>query len=321
MRSEILEGGSLESRRNRSDKEILFFIIVLCFVAGFLLAVVSFSLQTPQAKAKAFDQNKQMLIAAKILSHDDRFELIQEGKILPARFDPNKEILVPVEKANPATDEEIKTIANLRIRPLLTNDQGELFTFKSKNIPLESYLAENKKTGYAKLPLKLFYAILPNDSKAKEITEEAIVKDPTLIESFVIPISGYGLWAPIYGYLAVEKNGEEVIGTTWYEMAETPGLGANIAQEPWQKQFYSKLIFQQDAEGKVDFTTAPLGITVVKGSVKDVLGTSPKAKSAVDGMSGATLTGNGVTAAYFDSLAPYRNFLSKLHDLNKEKKK
>lgn len=318
-----MESKQPKTKKVRSDKEILFFIIVLCFVCGFLLAVVSFSLQSPQAKAKAFDQNKQMLIAAKILSHDNRFELIKDGKIVQARFDQNKQILIPATgKTAEATADEIKAVAEMRIRPLLTDDQGEIYTFGSKNISLDRYLEENKKMGYAKLPLKLLYAILPNDAKSKEIKDEDLAKDLSPIESFVIPISGYGLWAPIYGYLAIEKNGNQVIGTTWYEMAETPGLGANIAQEPWQKQFYGKLIFQEEADGKIDFATAPLGITVVKGTVRDALGSSPKAKSAVDGMSGATLTGNGVTAAYFDSLTPYRAFLTKLHDLNvKEEKK
>lgn len=310
----------MEKPKIRSDKEILFFIIILCCVSGFLLAVISFSLQNPQEKAKAFDQNKQMLIAAKILSHEDRFQLLQDGKSVPARFDEKKNVLIPAPDAQKATADAIKAVAQMRIRPLLTDEKGNLFTFSSKQLSLDLYLSENKKTGYAKLPFKLLYAILPNDAKAKGITDADLVKDPGLMQSVVIPISGYGLWAPIYGFLAIDKNGNQVIGTTWYEMAETPGLGANIAQAPWQKQFYGKLIFQQDADGKTDFASAPLGLTVVKGSVKDVYGNSPKAKSAVDGMSGATLTGNGVTAAYFDSLAPYRNFLVKLQNSNKEKK-
>ena len=57
-----------------------------------------------------------------------------------------------------------------------------------------------------------------------------------------------------------------------------------------------------------------LGITVVKGKVSEVLGNSPKALSAVDGMAGATLTGNGVTNASRDVLAAYRPFLMHLHD-------
>ena len=60
--------------------------------------------------------------------------------------------------------------------------------------------------------------------------------------------------------------------------------------------------------------TAPVGITVVRGKVVEVVGDNPKAFSAVDGMPGATLTGNGVTKAYKDTLAPYRPFFIKLSE-------
>lgn len=325
MLYETTEGGKLAEqsmpkgkKKVPSDKEILFFIVVMCFLCGFLLAVVAFSLEKPQKEAKEFDQNKQMLIAAKILTHKNTFSLLKEdGTIVGARFNAEKKILEEVEEGSVvplATDEEIRLISKLRIRPLFTNDQGELFTLEEKNINLPEYLVENKKNGYATLPLKLLYAILPNEEGVEEISAAAIAKDSSKATTFVIPISGFGLWAPIYGYLAVSNDGDMVIGTTWYDMAETPGLGANITEEKWQRQFYGKLIFEESPDGKNDFKTAPLGITVVKGKVQDVYGTTPKSKSAVDGMSGATLTGDGVTNAYTNSLNNYRAFLIKVHE-------
>lgn len=128
-----------------------------------------------------------------------------------------------------------------------------------------------------------------------------------------------GLWDAIYGYLAVKPDGETVIGISWYEHKETPGLGANISEADWQSQFPGKLIFQPSPTGEVDLKAAPIGINVVKGKVAEVLGDVPKAKAAVDGMPGATLTGNGVTTAYRDVLAAYRPFFIKVHDETKEK--
>ncbi|MCH9609337.1 MAG: Na(+)-translocating NADH-quinone reductase subunit C [Chlamydiales bacterium] len=204
-----------------------------------------------------------------------------------------------------ASAEEIKTIAETRIHPFVTDSKGEVYTLEEKKLTLTEYLDNNQKQGYANLPLKLFYVIMPNEKEDP--------KDFSKAQAIVIPVSGFGLWAPIYGYLAIEPNGDTIIGTTWYDMAETPGLGANIAESWWQSQFRGKLIFHEDGGGKTDFQTAEMGIIVVKGKVKDVFGETPKAKSAVDGVSGATLTGNGVTAAYQDSLTPYRAFLIKLH--------
>ncbi len=301
------------SQRKHTDTQTLFFITILCVVCGLLLAVIAYSLQGPQGAAREFDRSKQMLIAAKILNHEGYFEILdKEGKVQKAAFKDG--LLVADKESDKATDDAIREIAKLRIRPLLTDAKGDVFTLKEKNLDLADYLEKNKKKGYADLPLKLLYVILPNTAEGEKTTAEELTKDLSKVYAFVVPISGFGLWAPIYGYLAVEANGDTVISTTWYEMGETPGLGANITESWWQKQFFGKFIFHQEASGKTDFKTAEMGIVVVKGKVSDVYGTSAKAKSAVDGISGATLTGDGVTAAYKDSLTPYRNFFIKVAD-------
>lgn len=291
-------------------------MIILCFAAGLILAIVSFALQNPQRAAKEFDQSKQMLIAAKILTPEGSFELLEkDGTLLPASFDLNKEILTHLPKGRPpqkASDEEIKALAKVRIRPFFTDAKGNLFSLGEKGIDLPTYLEENKQSGYAAAENKLVYAILPNTEKGAALSDDAIIKDLSSVYAFIIPVSGFGLWAPIYGYLALFPDGDTVIGTTWYEHAETPGLGANIAEFWWQKQFYGKVIFQESADGKTDFAKDPIGLIVVKGKVQEVYGNSPKGKSAVDGMSGATLTGDGVTAAYRNSLSPYRAFFQKI---------
>jgi Na+-transporting NADH:ubiquinone oxidoreductase subunit C len=313
----ILEGVYEEMRKSHSDKQILIFISVLCFICALILSVTAFSLAKTQQIAKDYDQSKQMLIAVKILSPKGYFELFEpNGNTIKAYFDSEKKILIPDSNAPKAKEEQIKKIAELRIRPLLTNQVGNVYTLEEKGIHLQSYLAENKKKGYASQPLKLFYAILPNGKEAAEMSAAMICKNLKLATAFVIPISGFGLWAPIYGYLALAPDGNTVIGTTWYEHGETPGLGANITEAWWQKQFFGKMIFQKSAGGEIDLHTADMGIIVVKGKVKDVFGNSPKIKNAVDGMSGATLTGVGVTDAYRNSLLPYREFLIRLAEKN-----
>jgi Na+-transporting NADH:ubiquinone oxidoreductase subunit C len=301
------------SKKPHTSAQVLSFIVALCFICASVLAVTAYGLEKTQQNAKEFDQSKQMLIAAKILNHAGFFEIFENGQTQRARLDSENKILIPDPSALKATEAQIKLTAEIRIRPLLTDKEGNIYTLEEKNITLPDYLAQNKKSGYANLPLKLFYAILPNDKGIEKITAAVLKDDITQASIFVIPVSGFGLWAPIYGYIAVAQDGDEVIGTTWYEHGETPGLGANITEPWWQRQFFGKVIFQELPGGKTDFRTADMGIIVVKGKVKDVFGNSPKAKSAVDGMSGATLTGDGVTAAYRNSLTPYRAFLFKIH--------
>lgn len=283
-------------------------MVVLSFICALILSVLASVLEKPKEVAKDLDRSKQLMIAAKILDHNGYF-LIQdsEGKYVPAKSTPDG-ALVPAKEDDVATNAQLLEVYKKRVLPLLVNDKGEAKTFKELNINEDEYIAKYKKTGYYKEPLKLVYAILPNDANEKSKPD-----------GYVIPVNGYGLWDAIYGYLAIATDGDTVLGISWYDQKETPGLGANISEAPWQNLFPGKVLFQESADGSTDFKTAPLGITVVKGKVVDVLGESPKSKSAVDGMAGATLTGNGVTDAYRDVLAQYRPFLIKIHNENEPK--
>lgn len=237
------------------------------------------------------------MIAAKLLSHEGYFLAEDKGKYVPAKLGKEGN-LIPDPKAPYATQSELLQVYDRHLIPLLVNSKGEVETFQKLGINEEDYTADFRKSGYYKQPWKLIYKI---DLANKPV-------------GYVIPVNGYGLWDAIYGYIAIKKDGDTVIGISWYDQKETPGLGAIIAEPYWQNQFAGKKIFQEGPSGQTDFKTAPLGITVVKGKVSEVLGNSPKAKSAVDGMTGATITGYGVNDAYKDVLGAYRPFLIKLHE-------
>ncbi len=112
----------------------------------------------------------------------------------------------------------------------------------------------------------------------------------------VIPIYGAGLWGPIWGYIAFEDNLKTIVGTFFDHASETPGLGGKIKDDPaFRAQFIDKKIDWDDA--------APFAI--VKGG-------SPNAKeNAVDAISGATMTSNGVNAAINVWLGAYKAYLNK----------
>lgn len=288
-----------------SNSKTILFIVILSFSCALILSILASVLEKPKDVAKELDRSKQMMVAAKILDHRGNFLIKdKEEKYIPAKYQDGK--LAPGSVHDIATKDQILDIYNKRFEPILIDKKGNVKTFQEANIDYNDYVAQYRKTGYYKEPFMLAYKILPNPTD-KDGNKNA---EP---EGYVIPVNGFGLWDAIYGYLAIAPDGNTVIGTSWYDQKETPGLGANIAEAYWQDLFPGKHIFQESASGQTDFKTAPLGITVVKGKVNEVLGTSPKSKSAVDGMAGATLTGNGVTEAYRDVLAPYRPFLLKLH--------
>jgi Na+-transporting NADH:ubiquinone oxidoreductase subunit C len=290
-------------------------MVGLSFVCAFILSILASVLAKPQELAKELDRSKQMMIAAHILDHAGFFHVEEkEGKSVIAKVTPEG-ILIADPQAKPATNAQIFEMYKKRFQPLLVDDKGDVHTFPEMKVNEEEYMTQYKKQGYYKVPLRLIYAILPDMQSSTE-TDKAAENMPI---GYVIPINGFGLWDAVYGYLAIKPDGNSVIGTSWYDQKETPGLGANISEAPWQDLFPGKKIFQESPGGTTDFKTAPLGITVVKGKVIDVLGDTPKAKSAVDGMAGATLTGNGVTDAYRDVLAAYRPFLMKLAHKSSDK--
>lgn len=290
----------MESSEQRHNLRTILFVIVLCLISSIILSLLATALRDPQQKERELDRSKQMLIAAALLSYDGSF-LIQEK---PAQWNPEKQILIPSATKIKATQDAILTLHKIRIRSRLVDEEGNIYTFEELNIDEEKYVEEHEKSGYAQLKYKLLFEIMPNLSP-EQITAE------TFPEGYIFPVNGFGLWDAIFGYLAVSNDADTVIGGTWYDQAETAGLGTEIASPKWQEQFPGKLIFAESADGKTDFEKSPLGLTVIKGNVSEVLGTSPKAKNSLDGISGASMTGKGVSEAYLESLTPYRAFLIK----------
>lgn len=279
-------------------------MVVLSVVCAVILAVLATALAQPKERAKDIDRSKQMLIASHILDYGGYFLLQdKDGKDVPAKYTTNGE-LVPGTKSDYATNQQILDVYKKRIIPKLLSPENKLVSFADAKINEEEYLTDYRKSGYYRQNYKLIYEILPNRTANGEDKAQPV--------GFVIPVNGLGLWDAIYGYLAIKPDGNTVIGTTWYDQKETPGLGANIAEQEWQGQFPGKKIFQANPDGTTDYKTAPIGIIVVKGKVSEVYGPTPKANSAVDGMAGATLTGNGATAAFKDVLDAYRPFLTSL---------
>ncbi len=107
-----------------------------------------------------------------------------------------------------------------------------------------------------------------------------LVKDGARIEQVILPIEGAGLWATMYGFLAVEADGKTARGLQFYEHGETPGLGDAVDKPAWREQWKGKRLYDDDGN--------PL-IEVVKGPAPD------GSDYQIDGLAGATLTGRGVS--------------------------
>lgn len=105
----------------------------------------------------------------------------------------------------------------------------------------------------------------------------------------VLPVTGSGLWGPIWGYVALEKDMNTVAGVIMAHKGETPGLGAEISTAKYQANFVGKTIFEGDKF---------VSVMLRKGGAKDPA-------HEVDAISGGTKTSDGVTAMLYNSLANY----------------
>lgn len=122
----------------------------------------------------------------------------------------------------------------------------------------------------------------PNEAKVRFQPEIGLiyylVDEKGAVKKLIIPVEGYGLWGFLFGYLALEADGETVSGITYYKHAETPGLGGEVDNPKWKGKWKGKKIFEP---GKTE-----VAIEVVKNASGD---------HQIDSLSGATITSRGVS--------------------------
>jgi Na+-transporting NADH:ubiquinone oxidoreductase subunit C len=118
---------------------------------------------------------------------------------------------------------------------------------------------------------------------------------------YIVPVRGNGLWGAIWGYLSFLGDMNTIAGANFDHASETPGLGAEISDPPFQNQFEGKKIFDDSG----DFQ-----------SVKVVRGGAPEGDPhAVDAISGGTITSNGVTAMLRNGLQVYKPYFEKQKEI------
>ena len=99
------------------------------------------------------------------------------------------------------------------------------------------------------------------------------------IESYVLPVYGRGLWSTMYAFVAIDKDGKTVKSIQYYDQGETPGLGGEVLNPRWTAKWEGKQLFNENGD---------VAIRVVKS------GGQENTPSGIDGLSGATLTSQGV---------------------------
>ena len=196
--------------------------------------------------------------------------------------DTRKQILSALHIAA-ANDAEVKALYEKYItQDLLVDGDGNIID-STANVAFNVEMKKNIKLPVAERKLPVMKCTMDDGS----------IK-------YVLPMYGAGLWGPIWGYVAVNNDGNTIYGANFSHEGETPGLGARIAEQPFQDEFKDKHLFL-DGEFK--------SVAVLKRGQKAANGAEQ-----VDALTGATITSRGVSDMMADCLAPYNAFLKKLQD-------
>tara|TARA_R110002072_G_scaffold120920_3_gene254359 strand:+ start:309 stop:1094 length:786 start_codon:yes stop_codon:yes gene_type:complete len=234
---------------NDSTSKTLMVALALCIVCSVIVSGAAVILKPIQEINKTLDRKRNILAAAGMLEKN-------------------------------ATEEDINkqfSDINTRVVDLNTgkfaDDAVDLARYDPLKAAKDPDLSEGltTKQDLAKISRREQYAVV------------YLVENPQGdIEKVILPIRGYGLWSTLYGFIALESDGNTIAGLGFYEHGETPGLGGEVDNPRWKAFWPGKQVYR-DGEVKIG---------LVKGSVDPAAVTAPW---EVDGLAGATLTSKGVT--------------------------
>ncbi|MGV6987791.1 Na(+)-translocating NADH-quinone reductase subunit C [Testudinibacter sp. P80/BLE/0925] len=219
-------------------------ILLVSLVCSIIVAGSAVSLKPVQEEQKLLDKQKNILSVAGLLKPGINIKQVYAKNIEPRLVDLN-------------TGEYVPEQAGFDAAAAAKNPQTSIA------LPAEEDLAKIRRRA--------------------NLAEIYLVKnDQGRVEKIVLPIYGSGLWSVMYGFMAIQPDGNTIDGITYYQHGETPGLGGEIENPGWQAQFPGKKIY--DAQGQE-------ALFVAKGG-------SANKEHGIDALSGATLTANGVDASF-----------------------
>ena len=247
-----------------SNKYVIGFAFAICLVCSGIVSFFAVSLNARQEANKVLDQQRQVIRVAELAPVEDPLDQARVDEIF-------KDIVPRVidRESGEYVDIDVTEVDPLR---LAKDPETSIET------PSEFRGAQVKR--------------LPSQLEVFEITKPGS-------ECIVLPIHGKGLWSTMYGYLAVKMDLSTVVGITFYQHGETPGLGGEIDNKKWQAAWIDRAIYDESG-------TVQLGVVKANAPRDD--------QYQVDGLSGATITTKGVdeTIKLWLGPAAYGPYLQKV---------
>lgn len=230
---------------NDSLEKTIAIALSLCFVCAILVSLAAVALRPLQIENKAMDMKKNILDVAGLLDEDT--------------------------DVHNAFAEQIEA----KLVDVATGDyvEGDVDTYDQRKAAKDP--AQN-------VVLTKDQDIASIKTRAK-IAKVYLVKEGDTVKSIILPVHGYGLWSTMYGFLALNADGQTVQSINFYDQGETPGLGAEVVNPSWRALWDGKKVYSEDGA---------VALGLIKGLVDN---SKPGSEFQVDGLAGATLTSVGVT--------------------------
>lgn len=264
-----------------SNAFTLGFAVVVCVVMAILLAATFNGLKDTVEANAIFDKQRNVLLATglaekgKVYPRQELERMFAErirGKVLEVERVKVKE---EVKRGGDVVEQEVERIVDLVETDLKIADLAQIERDQSRK---------------------------PKAERKEYATIYQAVDDKGATLAWCIPISGYGLWSTLYGFLALKDDLRTVQGITFYKHGETPGLGGEVDNIAWQESWEGKKTL--DDAGHL------VSVSVKKGVVDPAV--PNEREHMVDGLSGATITSNGVTRFVHADLEKYEPYFKKL---------
>ena len=257
-----------------STKKTLTVALLLCVVCSIVVSGTAVILKPRQEENRLLDRNKNILSAAGLYDPEETSD--EEVAALFAEFTPH--------------------ILDLHSGEFLTGEQRQELGIELDNYDQRTVINDPD-----------FSEAIPADQDTADIKRRVVYpmvytqEQGGEISTVVLPVNGYGLWGIMYGYLAMEADGTTVKGISFYEISETPGLGAEVRNPRWQALWPGKQVYDESGD---------VALRVIKGT--------GSGQYQIDGLSGATLTTRGVDnmIQYWLGENGYRPVLANLQSLS-----
>jgi len=199
-----------------------------------------------------------------------------------------KQILSAVMPVEGRSKLDLAQVYDKRIKSIVVNYDGKEVTENANGNPIVPEDVNISKE-YKKSPEERLYPVFMFVSE----------NDPNNVESYILPVYGFGLWDFIWGYLALEGDLATVKGVSFDHKAETPGLGARITDAEIQARFQGKKMLDESGQVKA--------VRMLKGEQNSNL-----SAHEVNGMSGATITANGVNDMLRNYMEYYKSYFKSI---------